>query len=183
MIRDDIHNEYFDWLYDWVCADNCVQGTSFRKLLACLHNIEFIFSISRDSNRAGDGMDLRRRFALEHRRDFDIITEYLDDGSPCSVLEMMVALAIRCEEQIMDDPAYGNRTSQWFWEMMINLGLGGMYDTNFDRDYVERVIYRFLNRDYEPDGRGGLFRIKYCDRDLRDVEIWYQLCWYLDSIT
>jgi hypothetical protein len=104
------------------------------------------------------------------------------DG-PCSVLEMMIALAIRCEETIMDDPDIGDRTRQWFWGMIINLGLGGMTDANFDPDFVDDSVLRFLNRDYEPDGRGGLFTIRNCHRDLRDVEIWYQLCWYLDSIT
>lgn len=180
MIRDDIHVEYFNWLYDTVCGDS---GASFVELLACLHDIEFVYSISRDGNRAEDGIDLRRRFAYENRYDYEMIDLYLDDDCPCSVLEMMVALAIRCEEWIMDDPMYGNRTSQWFWEMIINLGLGGMHDVNFNREHVENIVYRFLDREYEPDGRGGLFRIKHCDRDLREVEIWYQLCWYLDSIT
>ena len=81
----------------------------------------------------------------------------------------------------MDDPKMGNRTSQWFWGMINSLGLSGMYDDNFDKDFVYEVVYRFLDRDYEPDGRGGLFTIKNCDKDLREVEIWYQLCWYLDS--
>ena len=52
----------------------------------------------------------------------------------------------------------------------------------FDKQYVTKVIGRFLNREYEPNGKGGLFIINNCNDDLRDVEIWYQLCWYLDSI-
>ena len=82
----------------------------------------------------------------------------------------------------MDDPGVGDRTGQWFWGMIVNLGLGSMTDGRYDRRFVEGVLNRFLNREYEPDGRGGLFRIKHCNRDLRTVEIWYQLCWYLDSI-
>lgn len=82
----------------------------------------------------------------------------------------------------MDDPNIGDRTSQWFWIMVRNLGLGGMNDSYFDEDYITDVITRFLNRDYEPNGRGGLFYIKNCEVDLRRVEIWYQLNWFLDSI-
>ena len=67
--------------------------------------------------------------------------------------------------------------------MITNLGLGGMMDESFDESKARRVINRFLNREYEPDGRGGLFRIKNCKRDLTDVEIWFQLCFYLDTIT
>ena len=96
---------------------------------------------------------------------------------------MMVALAIRCEETIMDDPQVGSRTGQWFWGMINNLGLGAMIDEKFDKNYVKEIVDRFLNRDYEPDGRGGLFTIRHCEDDLRNVEIWNQLCWYLDSIS
>ena len=112
--------------------------------------------------------------------DCDDILDCLD--GPCSILEMMVALAIRCEEGIMDDPDIGDRTGQWFWGMVTNLGLGSMSDENFDRKYVDEVIERFLNRKYDPDGRGGLFRVRNCKYDLREVEIFHQLCWYLDNI-
>ena len=98
------------------------------------------------------------------------------------MLEMLVSVAISCEE-IMDDPQIGNRTGQWFWNMIVNLGLGSMIDSRFDKEYVDEVVRRFLNRQYDPDGTGGLFTIRNCDVDLRTVEIWYQLCWYLDSIT
>ena len=95
---------------------------------------------------------------------------------------MMTALAVRCEEHIMTDPDVGNRTGQWFWQMITNLGLVDMTDSKFDRKYVDLVIQRFLDRTYEPDGKGGLFTIEHCPYDLRTVEIWYQLCWYLDKL-
>ena len=109
-----------------------------------------------------------------------MITEYLD--GPCSVFEMMVALAQRCEA-VMDDPKIGDRTGQWFWGMIASLGLNGMSDNHYDEKYVKDVINRFLDREYEPNGKGGLFTIRNCEHDLRDVEIWYQLCWYLDTIS
>ena len=95
---------------------------------------------------------------------------------------MIIALAIRCEECIMDDPKYGNRTGQWFWGMISNLGLGGMTDYNYKEIVVDRKIDIFLDRKYDPDGRGGLFTIRNCEFDLRDVEIWRQLCYYLDTM-
>ena len=173
--RYSIDREYFEWLCDTVCGDRFAQGVSFERLLARLHEIEFVYSIPKDENRAEDGMDLRYRFAHE---DAD---RYL--RGPCSVLEMLVALSLRCEETIMDDPDKGNRTGQWFWGMITNLGLGSMTDDRYSRGYVDECVFRFLYREYAPDGKGGLFRIRDCEDDLRDVEIWYQLCWYLDSIT
>lgn len=183
MTRYELKDEYFDWLYNLVCERRFSSKISYRKLLMCLHDIEFRYTIPRDQNRAEDGADLRYRFALR-LEPYEDVSEVLDIlGGPCSVLEMMVALAIRCEESIMDDPNYGDRTAQWFWNMIVNLGLGNMTDERFDRWTIEHIINRFLDRDYEPDGIGGLFVIRDCDRDLRKVEIWAQLCWYLDSIT
>jgi hypothetical protein len=109
------------------------------------------------------------------------MSEWID--GPCSILEMMVALANRCEETIMDDPDIGNRRDQWFWGMIKSLGLGDMYDTRYDEYYVEDVVVRFLDRDYEPDGHGGLFTVKNAYRDMRDIEIWNQMHDYINTIT
>jgi hypothetical protein len=95
---------------------------------------------------------------------------------------MMIALAIRVEENIMDDPDIGDRTSQWFWEMIVNLGLGGMSDRHYNKTLVNEAIERLLYREYEPDGRGGLFRVRGCEYDLRDVEIWCQFNYYINTI-
>lgn len=144
-----------------------------------LYDTEFKHIIKMDKNRADDGLALRYRFIYDYTFPHTSKT-CLEE--PCSVLEMMIALAIRCEETIMDDPKFGNRIGQWFWGMVVNLGLGSMTDNNFDKDFVDDAITRFINREYEPNGRGGLFTVKNCDTDLRNVEIWYQLCWYLDGI-
>lgn len=179
IFEDRINDEYFEWLCQLIDSRRFSRHVSYRKLLIHLHNIEFTWFIPHDDNRADDGIQLRRKFALV-RKDMSL-TNYI--GGPCSVLEMMVALAIRCEETIMDDTSMGNRTGQWFWGMIHNLGLTPMTDSKFDRDFVDDVVARLLNREYEPDGRGGLFTVKRCPQDMRTVEIWCQLSWYLGSIT
>ena len=180
MIADNVKNEYFEWLYDLVCGERCSGKCSYRKLMIFLHDVEFRYSLPMDENRAHDGIDLRYRFSISKGFESDYFSEYL--RGPCSVLEMMIALSVRCEENIMDDTKYGNRTSQWFWGMINNLGLGDMYDSRFDKDNVNAIVQRFLDRKYAPNGKGGLFTIRNCKYDLRDVEIWYQLNWYLDGI-
>ena len=161
---DIISNRYFDWLYSLMTCNRYSKAISYKKLFTQLHSIEF-------------------RFAITEMRDVpeDIVLDVLD--GPCSVLEMMIALAIRCEEGFMDDSRFGDRTAQWFWRMISNLGLSGMRDNNFDKGKVDYAIERFLDHKYEPDGTGGLFIVRNCDRDLRKVEIWYQLCYYLNEIT
>lgn len=175
----NVVDEYFEWLYDYVCGDRYSEKLSYRKLLTLLHEIEFIYLMPNDENRAKNGINLRWIFSLKTGVNYDEVQKYID--GPCSVLEMLIALAMSCED-IMDDPLVGDRTGQWFWRMITNLGLGSMFDSRFDEHFVEDVISKFLYREYEPNGKGGLFTIRGCDVDLRNVEIWHQLCWYLDSI-
>lgn len=182
MTRNRIVNEYFNWLSNLVCGKRYSKDVSYKKLISYLHSIDFIFTLPMDQNRALDGIELRWRFATEkgYTSEYPEIMDAL--YSPCSVLEMMIALAIRCEEEYMDDPTIGDRTGQWFWGMVVNLGLGSMIDIRFDEEYVDMVVDRFLEREYEPDGRGGLFTIRDCEYDLRDEEIWTQLCWYINTL-
>lgn len=175
MVDRQLESDYFDWLYELMHDDGPTEITSFRKLLSHLHRVEFTYSIPKDYNRARDGIDLRYRYGLEnHVKDAEdrII-------GPCSVLEMMVALALRCEETIMDNPKYGNRTRQWFWQMIRTLGLNGMTDVSYDEELVDEAIRIFLNREFEPDGRGGLFKVRDDQCDMRKLEIWLQLNCYL----
>lgn len=165
---------YFEWMYKLVCG---IHVKNYRRLLEKLFETEFYFINPMDENRAADGIDLRDRFAYEYRIDILDI-----DADPCSILEMMVALAYRCEETIMDDMDYGDRTGQWFWNMIVSLGLGQMTDNNYDEDKVNYILKRFLDRRYDRTGKGGLFTIPRCKYDLRDEEIWYQMCWYLDEM-
>lgn len=176
-IEDNIQNSYFEWMVNLVCGHRFSKEISYRKLLTLLHDIEFRYSVPRDENRARDGVDLRYRYSCLTGCD-DV--SYLIDG-PCSMLEMMIALAIKCEE-IVDDPAYGDRTAQWFWEMVTSLGLGGMSDLNFDRHYILECVDRFLNREYSPNGKGGLFTVRNSRRDMRKLEIWYQMHQFIHDI-
>ena len=180
MTRDELINSYFEWMYQLVCNDEYSKSQSYRKLLYFLHDAEFFYDLPMDGNRACDGENLRYRFGRECGYSDPMIAECLDDR-PCSVLEMMVALVIRCEEHIMEDDDEGDRTGQWFWEMIVNLGLGSMNDRKFDIHYVDRCIKRFLNRNYKRNGEGGLFTVNN-GQDLRNVEIWYQMHWHLNDI-
>lgn len=179
MTEHELKTRYFNWMYRLVCNDEYSRGLSYRKLLRHLHKTEFFYSIPMDGNRAEDGMDLRYRFGYEHSYAGPMIASYLD-CLPCSVLEMMVALSIRCEE-IMEDPKVGDRTGQWFWNMIVNLGLGSMNDQRFNSARVDDILTRFMNRKYGSCGEGGLFTVRHPNQDLRSVEIWYQMNWYLDE--
>ena len=179
QIEERIKSDYFEWMYDIVCGDRFPETISYRRLITMLHDTEFLYFVPYDENRAADGISLRYRYCVANEcEEF----EWCLDG-PCSILEMMVALAIRCEITITDDPGMGDRTGQWFWGMISNMGLGAMYDSNYNERLVYDVLMRFLYREYDADGRGGLFRVRDWDRDMRDAEIWHQLMAYINTIS
>lgn len=169
---------YFDWLINFVCYGPAhIYKKRYKKLLKKLFEQEFYFLIPLDDNRYEDGIELRAVY-LEQHPDHEKELSYREP--PCSILEMMIALAIRIESAIMTDDRKGDRTSFWFWTMIETLGLKKYDDIHYDEYEVQRILDTFLERSYSPEGRGGLFFIPGTRKDLTKVEIWYQMCWFLD---
>lgn len=180
-MTNEYEKEYFDWLCNFVCDeeyDTINQQKSYSLLLEHLHSRPFVAIIERDEHRISDGLTLRKRFCDECGYPESVL-QAVTDGHTCSIFELMLALAIRCEESIMTDESFGNRTGQWFWFMVVNLGLGHMSNADYDEASVDYILERFVNREYSPFGEGGLFTVKEPRQDMREVEIWYQMCWYL----
>ena len=177
---NNVKDQYFEWLCEKVNADD--SNISYVKLMTHMHKFNFVALMKMDENREHDGIDLRYRFGIEEGVSENIIHDSLDDERCSSVLEMIVALAIRCEETIMTDDDYGDRTGMWFWNMIMSLGLGTMSDSRFDDNYVSIILEDFINRNYKRNGEGGLFTIDGIKKDMRKVEIWYQMSWYIDLL-
>lgn len=180
--------QYFLYLWDIVeSRENALSANGYHLLGYSLFKKQFYWLINMDENRAADGRNLRIRyadFALENGSEEEK-KELLDLLSgPCSVLEMMIGLAIRCEDHIMYDPKKGDRTSVWFWEMIENLGLLDCCNSNISYEKEEKIDYiltKFLDRDYDFNGNGGLFPLKNAQNDQKNVEFYYQLCAYLQE--
>lgn len=163
--------------YRWLTKKIKKKYGNFDYLLHHLFFKKFYWILDFDENRAKDGMDLRLEWANE------INDIHAAECLPpyCNVLEMMVALAIKMEEQ-MSDSRYGDRTVQWFWQMIISLGLVGQDNDGYDAKMVEKILNRFLERKYKSNGAGGLFTVRRCPNDMRIVDIYHQCAWYLNSI-
>lgn len=168
--------KYLKRIIGLVYADKSNQGGRYyHELMYYLYSREFYWSedIPMDRNRALDGIALREKYGYPG----DVMDE------PCSVLEMLIALACRIENQLMHNFDEGDRTAQWFWIMATNLGLNRLDDDNFDLDTADFFVDRFLNREYNYNGEGGgLFVVENPRQDMRDVEIWYQVNWYLTEM-
>lgn len=161
---------YVEWLQEKV---NDGKHDNYNRLMTMLASIDFFYLLSMDENRAKDGIGLRELYSAEHGVGF--VFNY----RPCSILEMMIALAMRCDLEIMYDFEVGSQASKWFWSMIDNLGLSAYDDEHFDEDAVALTLHKLLYREYGSHGEGGLFYVRNPRRDLRDVDIWYQMQWYL----
>ena len=166
-MSDKSENAYLRRLVNRVCPPN----SNFSKLFTQMNNTPFLVLNEYDNSRVSDGLLLRDQLGC------------VDCGRPCSILEMLVALAIRIEDQITVNDRYGDRAGQWFWEMIVNMGVGGMTNDNYDEGLVTEVLLRFNNRQYNYDGsNGGIFVIPDPPNDLRNTDIWYQANWYLSRL-
>ena len=159
---------YFEWLLDRV-RSRFVVADDYRLLLKYLFYREFTWLIPFDSNRADAGIGLRYEFETEHG------SSGRTDDDPCSVLEMLVALARDWEHEITYDFHKGDRSSQWFWTMIGNLGLLNYPDNAFDEGEVEEIIDIGLTRKFSKTGEKSVFPVKNWYGDQRELEIWLQL--------
>lgn len=172
------YSDYFLWLCDLIAPSG-----SYMRLLYILYTTPFYWSVHLDDDRNRDGMRLR---------DIYMKNTPISDSVPCgnaSVLEVLIALAITVEDQLMHDPQYGDRTSEWFWIMISNLGLTGgvkdFSDTNWD-DYrdplmVRELVDNWLSRRYSFNGLGGIFPLKNCNTDQTKVSLLYQIHAYFQE--
>lgn len=177
MTVEDIRDGYYHWLVRKV-----TKNDSYSRLLRHLNEIAFRWDIPMDANRSEDGCDLRYRYGSALGYTQAEVANTLDCRD-CSVLEMLIALSLRCEETIMDNTDIGNRTGLWFWNMVDTLGLGGMINNNYDEAFVDAILMRWMDHRYSPKGKGGLFFVRNPPKDMRTVEIWYQMYWYLNEIS
>ena len=165
-VEQDLYSDYFQWLCQIVHADDPDQ--SYICLMRSLFDIPFVVAMDMDENRADDVWTLRGDFRGG-----------LHPETEPSVLEVLVSLAGRINDEIMWNPDQGDRTTVWFWEMLENLGFSGLYDgatsESTIRYLAERAVNRWMYRDFEPNGSGSIFPLKHPREDQRYVEIWYQM--------
>ena len=167
---------YFDWLNKLVRANR-----TYSLLMEQLYNTEFYYIIDLDQNRIGHALELQRIYISKNNLP-DYISDYLHDASSISVLEVLVSMAYKIEDSIMCDDDYGDRTYVWFWMMIDNLGIR-LSNSEYNDDYVDWVLRRFMNREFESDGTGSIVKLENKHRtDARDIEIWHLFCLYLSEL-
>lgn len=158
------------------------QAPQYEKLLNMLDNIPYTYSHSGDGNRYEDGVGLRYKFAYDHTINYAEVAAILD-VRPCTVLEMMLALACKMENLVEQPDFPYESVPKYLMGMLANLGLISITDDNVNPPYVEMVIKRFMNGTYDPiTGRGALFPnvMELPNYNYRDI--WNQCTNYLTFI-
>ncbi len=180
----NLNDLYFKWICSTIFPDKQLRN-SYTNVLHVLNTTKFEYILILDENREKDGVELHYHFSHACKIPYDIIRINFDN-TRCSVLEMMTALALRCENDIMSDLEHGDRTCKWFWIMFTNLGLINYDDSSWNvNSYyeVKNILRKFMFREYNSDGsNGGLFVCRNSEYDLRNMQIWDQMGLYINEI-
>lgn len=177
--------EYLDWLCELVHGKD--PRESYSRMLGVLftHSYSYdpwLFELEKD--RTSDGLELRRKFVedicIPRGENPDAALTMLGGTWSCSVLEMLVALAVRIDRDVLGE---GDRCdpTRWFWDMIRNLDVAipDSYFRDEDVVVIDKAVDRWLARAYEPDGTGGIFPIPGSPNDQRKELTWYQMHEYL----
>lgn len=158
-----INTDYFNWLHQKY--GNPEYNTELFKVLA---NTEYKWQFVLDSNRASAGLLLRTNFAY----DAGVYQSDVAEG-PCSVLEMLCALA---EDMCRECGQYNAK--HMFVELLMNLGLDPF--KMYHEGAIKAAVDVWLNRKYMNHGFGNIFFIPTYNGDLKKLDTWTQMTIYLN---
>lgn len=152
-------------------------------LLFTLYSIDYYYDANQpiDGCRGEDGLDIRREyFKISGSSDEQKALELRS----CTVLEWLLGMAIRCENQIMFNEAEGDRTALWFWSMIDNMGFSGFTDIYWNdraRTIVHSTLDDIMLRDFPCDGSGTPFPLCDTSEDVRECDWWKALNLWLSE--
>lgn len=158
--------DYFKFLVSIIDPDN--EYVSRYDSLKWLYNIQFRwdYTIPLDSDRASRAVYLLRNLYSQEMNKYTGI-----EGEPCRLLEMLVQLSVDMAE-VSDVPRQED-PGRWFWEMLDNVS-----SSNDEQEFCDAFM-RWMARDYDHNGNGGLFPLSFSPVDQRRYPIWSQASAYM----
>lgn len=164
-------NEYLDWLMKRVDVD----PRKYSRLMELLHQTPFIWKIREDKRRAMDGMALREEFIDDFPYHIDSRNmDYFFTNWGCSVCEMLVAFAIRIDNEYIGAPNKED-PGAIFWEMICNLGL----DFYENRRFSVKKVQNMLNLMMQKSQKTPFPCRKNWPKNYEKWEFWAQMTHYL----
>ena len=166
---------YFEFLYEMGFNDY-----KHYELARYLYSLPFEWSNPRDENRMYDGIAMRREFEEEDRLGVTIDISTVLEGEACTMLEFFIGFAYRLVRDMFND---GDITvPELIKKMFFNLDIWDRDDDEWipssDEDVIDDRLERWVIRDYDYFGEGGLFIVPDAEEDLRHVEMWVQASWW-----
>lgn len=175
-MRNYVIEDYKEWLIEIINEDRPIKRASYSKLLNTLFDTPFEYIHEYDYNRQIDGEELRNIYIYDGGDE-----EISKWNEQCTVLEVLIALAFKMQQMTVT-PTIDYSVGYWFWVMISNLGLGRMSNGNFNKHKILNTLNIFMNRKYRYNGEGGnIFIIVNSNEDLRELEIWHQMCHFLND--
>ena len=156
---------YYTYLVDKTGLD----AGEYSVVLSTLFSIpfEWCHTIPMDGNRANDGLCMRDEYEFDTNSQVDVVGD-------CNVLEMLIALAIRIDS-VMGVPCE-DHSDDWFRLMVGNLGI----TSKTSSDHIRALVARWMRRDIDRNGHGGLFPLDHTSEDQRVLSIWDQMTCYIN---
>ena len=163
--------KYLDFLTEAVELDD--RTGRYSMLLEYLFEVKFVTDskYKLDEDRVENGLNMREKYAEEYI-DIRRVDRFLDSfGEGISMLEFLVSMCEKMSETIFFD----SHLSEFFWQIIDNLGLDSMNDDEFDESVVDSVLRILLGRKYCRDGSGGgMFYVPNSDFDLTKLDFFQQ---------
>ena len=181
-------DEYVSAIADYIglSDDPCTHY-----ILKIINDIDFRYDASdpilkMDHDRMADGLEFRKKILTRIYGIWPKYEEarYWNNDKPCSMLEVMVALADRIEHDVMGSPGEDN-PKRWFEVMSNNMDI--LFDFGYDAyddafKYGARAHYgvtRCLNREYGKYGKYAWFPVSVPIDELIHMPIWNQANRYI----
>lgn len=144
-----------------------LDGYGYEDMLKVLWNTPFEVKVGRDVNLLNEANDFRYNHGLRN-------------DNPGNCLEILYQLSYKMDSLLYDGD-HGPRYVEWFWLMIKNMGLIIFDNENFNYKEVKRKVDIFSQRKYKPDGKGGPFPLQRPISNMKKVDYWYQLNYYVNE--
>jgi len=182
-----VKDSYFNYLMSLISSDEVNAAQEYYNLCLLFFETPFTVLNPMDENRVQKAEEMRDIWLDNIKvKDERLKLEYANDlaVSPTSFLEVLVAMCVNAEDQILSAP---NTASTLFWDLVDNLVEYGTFGTAyhkasdiltdekwcaFTESTMKASIKKVLTRTYHEDGKGGLFPMKKPHKNQRKLDMW-----------
>lgn len=178
--------EYSKWLTKQI-GDSTYKNKSYSILFKILFNIYFTPILELDKNRTSDIVSLLREPYINTINRKQLFTDK-DVNSFLSetprFLELIISLGMRIDSDFLREINGVDNSRIYFWMILKNLELLQYDDDSFKEENVLKIIdilTKVNTRTYTFNGKGGLFPLEYTEIDQRNVQIWDQMCTFVNQ--